>query len=75
MYHFSDHVIDGKYGFDYLIHSGAARTHNAIQLLKFSQYPDEVIKEAELLADQLTKATDTQTNIAQDFKTEGFKQD
>jgi len=56
MYHFSDQVIEGKYGFDYLIHSGVARSHNAIQLLKFSHYPESVTTEAELLAEQLTKA-------------------
>lgn len=53
MFHFNDCVVDGKYGFDYLIRSGMARSRNAIKLLEISGYPRSIIKEAEALAQQL----------------------
>jgi hypothetical protein len=52
MHHFSDGVIAGKYGFDYLIRSGPAHSHNAIKLLEFSGYPSSITSEAEALAAQ-----------------------
>jgi hypothetical protein len=49
-YHFSDHVEDGSYKFDYRIHPGPATTRNAIKLLELSGYPSAIIAEAETLA-------------------------
>jgi hypothetical protein len=50
MYHFSDQVLDGRYGFDYHIHPGPAQSRNAIRLLEISGYPASIIREAETLA-------------------------
>jgi DNA mismatch repair ATPase MutS len=50
MFHFSDQVIDGKYGFDYKIHEGRARSRNAIKLLEISGYPASIVLEAQTLA-------------------------
>jgi hypothetical protein len=58
MFHFSDQVAEGKYGFDYLIRSGPAKTRNAIRLLEIRGYPASVIAEAERTAAAV--ATNTQ---------------
>jgi len=54
VFHFTDHVIDGKYGFDYALRSGAVRSRNAIRLLKLSGYPESITDEAEALAERLS---------------------
>lgn len=53
MHHFSDRVVDGKYGFDYLIHPGPVRSRNAIKLLALSGYPATITEEARTLAAEL----------------------
>ncbi len=58
MHHFSDHVVDGKYGFDYLIHPGPVRSRNAIKLLALSGYPATITDEARQLAADLEAAAD-----------------
>jgi hypothetical protein len=54
MFHFSDQVVDGKYGFDYVIRRGPARSRNAIRLLELKGYPQSVTKEAEKIAARLS---------------------
>jgi hypothetical protein len=58
MHHFSDRVVDGKYGFDYLIHPGPVRSRNAIKLLALSGYPAAVTEEARRLAAELEAVAD-----------------
>jgi len=58
MHHFSDHVVDGKYGFDYLIHPGPVRSRNAIKLLALSGYPETITEDARRLAAELEAAAD-----------------
>jgi hypothetical protein len=53
MYHFSDQVVNGTYGFDYRICSGPVRSRNAIKLLALSGYAKEITDEAERIAAQL----------------------
>ena len=53
MYHFSDQVVNGTYGFDYHICTGPVRSRNAIKLLALSGYAKEITDEAERLAAQL----------------------
>ena len=57
MFHFSDQVAEGKYGFDYLIRPGSAKTRNAIRLLEIRGYPASVIEEAERTAAALATKT------------------
>ena len=58
MHHFSDRVVDGKYGFDYLIHPGPVRSRNAIKLLALSGYPEAITEEARQLAAELEAVAD-----------------
>jgi DNA mismatch repair ATPase MutS len=54
MHHFGDRVLDGEYGFDYLIRPGPVQTRNAIKLLELSGYPASITREAEVLAEGLS---------------------
>jgi hypothetical protein len=58
MYHFSEQVVNGHCGFDYLIHPGPARSRNAIRLLALNGYPEAITREASALTDQLADAFD-----------------
>ncbi|MCX6954524.1 MAG: hypothetical protein NTV51_20415 [Verrucomicrobia bacterium] len=53
LYHFSDQVVDGRYGFDYRIRPGPVRSRNAIKLLELSGYPPSIVAEATQLASHL----------------------
>jgi DNA mismatch repair ATPase MutS len=57
MFHFRDQVAEGKYGFDYLIRSGPAKSTNAIRLLEIRGYPSSIIAEAEKTAAELATKT------------------
>jgi hypothetical protein len=57
MFHFSDKVTDGKYGFDYLIWPGPAKSRNAIKLLEIRGYPLAVVAEAARVAAELAAKT------------------
>ncbi|MBQ5319049.1 MAG: hypothetical protein J6K17_08140 [Oscillospiraceae bacterium] len=52
--HFEETVTDDDVTFDYKIKEGAARTRNAIKLLKVNGFPKSVISAAERLAEQLS---------------------
>jgi DNA mismatch repair ATPase MutS len=45
-YHFTDNVDDTGMKFDYLLKPGVATTRNAITLLEFLGYPEEIIRKA-----------------------------
>ena len=53
--HFEETVTDDDVTFDYRIKEGAARTRNAIKLLKVNGFPEAVISAAEQLAERLSK--------------------
>lgn len=53
LFHFSDRVVDGHYGFDYRISAGPVRSRTAIKLLALSGYPATITDEATALASQL----------------------
>ena len=42
-YYFTEDVDDAGLKFDYLIRKGVSPTRNAIKLLKYIGYPDEII--------------------------------
>ena len=52
--HFEETVTEDDVTFDYRIKEGAARTRNAIKLLKVNGFPESVISAAEQLAEQLS---------------------
>lgn len=54
MYHFSEQIVEGKYGFNYCIQPGPTTGRNAIRLLELHGYPESITREARRLADQLT---------------------
>lgn len=47
--HFTEHIEGGSVLFDYKVREGAARTRNAIKLMKINGFPDEIIDMAESL--------------------------
>ena len=53
--HFEETVTDDDVTFDYKIKEGAARTRNAIKLLKVNGFPEAVISAAERLAERLSE--------------------
>ncbi len=53
--HFEETVTDDDVTFDYRIKEGAARTRNAIKLLKVNGFPQAVISAAERLAERLSE--------------------
>ncbi len=53
--HFEETVTDDDVTFDYKIKEGAARTRNAIKLLKVNGFPQAVISAAERLAEKLSE--------------------
>jgi hypothetical protein len=53
MFHFSEQIVDGKYGFNYCIQPGPTKGRNAIRLLELHGYPESITSEARLLADRL----------------------
>lgn len=53
--HFEETVTDDDVTFDYKIKEGAARTRNAIKLLKVNGFPEAVISAAERLAEKLSE--------------------
>ena len=46
-YHFTDNVDENGLKFDYLLKPGIAKTRNAIALLKYMGYPQEITREAD----------------------------
>jgi DNA mismatch repair ATPase MutS len=46
-YHFTDNVDETGLKFDYLLKPGIAKTRNAIALLKYMGYPNEITQEAD----------------------------
>ena len=52
LYYFQESVEGGQLSFDYTIKKGALKKKNAIKILEIAEYPLEVIKEAQRLADQ-----------------------
>ncbi len=52
--HFTERIEDGGVIFDYKVREGAARTRNAIKLMKINGFPDEIIEMAESLVREKT---------------------
>lgn len=51
-YHFSEQITDDGIGFDYTIKDGAAQTRNAIKLLSYMDFNEEIICTAENLVEE-----------------------
>lgn len=45
-YHFQEQILDKDIMFDYKIQKGASTSKNAIKLLEYVGYPDEIIENA-----------------------------
>jgi hypothetical protein len=45
-YHFREQIINKDIYFDYTIHEGASTSKNAIKLLEFVQFPEEIVNDA-----------------------------
>jgi DNA mismatch repair ATPase MutS len=58
MFHFTDQVVDQRYGFDYRIQPGPVRSRNAIKLLALSGYPQAVTDEAARIAADIEAGAD-----------------
>ena len=53
MYHFSEQILDGRYGFNYCIQPGPTTGRNAIRLLELRGYPESITGAARRMADRL----------------------
>jgi len=53
LYHFSESLADNNIIFDYELKNGKLEKRNAIRILEMSEYPKEIIDEANLIAKQL----------------------
>ena len=53
LYHFSESLADNNIIFDYELKNGKLEKRNAIRILELSEYPKEIIDEANLIAKQL----------------------
>ena len=53
MHHFSEQIVEGKYGFNYRIQPGPTTGRNAIRLLELSGYPVSITNKARQMADHL----------------------
>jgi hypothetical protein len=47
-YHFREQIAENGIHFDYKIYNGCTTTRNAIKLLEFMKYPDDIISDAQL---------------------------
>ena len=45
-FHFTEHISDKKILFEYKIHQGPSISRNAIKLLEYMEFPDEITQEA-----------------------------
>ncbi|MFT9056608.1 MAG: hypothetical protein ABF449_08275 [Ethanoligenens sp.] len=54
-FHFTEEITDERIQFSYKIHQGRATTKNAIRLLHFMGYDEDIIQEAENLAKNFEK--------------------
>jgi DNA mismatch repair ATPase MutS len=59
MYHFSEQIAAGAYGFNYCIQPGPTTGRNAIRLLELKGYPESITREARRMADRLTPLSGT----------------
>jgi DNA mismatch repair ATPase MutS len=55
LYHFSETVNDTTIGFDYKLKSGKLKNRNAIRILEINDYPEEKVREAIQIAENLDK--------------------
>lgn len=51
-YHFTEQIKEDDIYFDYKLHSGAVSSGNAIRLLEFMKFPEEIVREAENVAER-----------------------
>ena len=58
MHHFSEQVSEENFYFDYRLREGPTKSRNAIKLLELSGYPESVTKQANTLADRLSRDYD-----------------
>ncbi len=55
-YHFSEQITNNEIIFDYLIKQGPSKTTNAVKLLAYTDYDEEIIQEAEAMVTRFGKA-------------------
>ena len=53
LYHFTESVRDGRLTFDYKLKAGVTSERNAIKILEICHYPDDIIRDAYDIVDQL----------------------
>jgi len=59
LYHFTEIVENSKLHFDHRIKSGQVRTRNAIKILELSNYPKDILNEAQQISSTLRTAIQT----------------
>lgn len=52
LYHFCEQITDNKLSFDYKLHKGMLTRRNAIRILQLAGYPEDIITEANRIAEE-----------------------
>lgn len=60
LFHFSDRIVDGRYGFDYQLRGGPVRSRNAIKLLSLVGFPDSIVADANETVKTLTTSSEAE---------------
>jgi DNA mismatch repair ATPase MutS len=55
LYHFTETIEESQLHFDHKLKAGKLKTRNAIKILELSDYPSEIINEANSLSILLSK--------------------
>ena len=53
LFHFTEIVVDGAVHFDYTLKNGELKTRNAIKILEINGYPEDLVKEAREISNQI----------------------
>ncbi len=54
-FHFSERIDNQTVGFDYKLKEGKLKNRNAIKILEINGYPNDVVREAKTISEQLSK--------------------
>ena len=67
LYHFVETIENKEFHFDHKLKPGPLRTRNAIRILEISNYPEEIIDEAEQIS-KILDGTPADNTLRGDIK-------
>jgi DNA mismatch repair ATPase MutS len=63
-HHFREEIVDGALTFDYRIHAGPSSTRNAIRLLEFMEFPEQIVADANAMLDWQSQLPSFHMNLS-----------